>query len=83
MKHQSEYKTTFEMLFRVDNFIRLVGASLIYLQVATKKFPVSTITNEYIGVIQSDVFIILLGVAAMIVVPDLRKYLMNKFGGEK
>ncbi len=76
---QSEYKTTFEMIFRIDNFIRLVGAALIYLTV-TKKVPVSTITNEYIGVVQSDVFMILLGVVSMIVLPDLRKWLMNKFG---
>jgi hypothetical protein len=78
---QSEYKTTFEMIFRIDNFLRILGASLVYLAVS-KRIPVSTITTDYFTA-QSDVFFILVGVVSMIVLPDLRKYLITRFGGEK
>jgi hypothetical protein len=80
MKYRAEYKTNLDLIFRIDNWIRLVGAILV---VYAKFSTPSTVTNEYLGTLQSDVLLIILGVVITIIGPDARKLLISKFGGEK
>jgi hypothetical protein len=75
--YQAEYTNYFEMIFRVDNWIRLVGAVLaIYGKFATP----SLMKVEYLGEFMSDTFLIVLGVTVTIFAPDARKILISKFG---
>lgn len=73
---KSQYNTFIGLIFRVDNLIRVIGAVVCY---ESKKLPVSTINNSYIGEIQSDVALFVLGLFIMIAFPDLRKILIAKF----
>lgn len=73
---KSQYNTFVELFFRIDNFIRLVGAVVCY---KAKQIPASKINNQYIGEIQSDVALFVLGLVIMLVLPDARKIIIAKF----
>lgn len=72
----NEWNGFFSMVFRVDNWIRLVGAIVVY---EGKKMPSSAITTNW-GGLQSDVLLVVLGVTIMILGPDLRKWILSKIG---
>ena len=78
MKYKAEYKTSWDLFFRVDNWIRLVG---IILMIYAKFMTPSTVINEYLGTIQSDVLLMIVGVLITVIGADVRKILMNRFGG--
>lgn len=73
---KSQYNTFIGLIFRVDNLIRLVGAVVCY---EAKKLPVSKINNSYIGEIQSDIALFILGLIIMLAFPDIRKIVIARF----
>jgi len=72
----NEWNSVFAMVFRLDNWIRLVGAIVVY---EGKKMPASAITTNW-GSLQSDVLMVLLGIGIMIFGPDIRKWVLSKIG---
>lgn len=73
---KSQYDTFISLIFRVDNLIRVIGAVVSY---EAKRLPVSQINNSYIGEIQSDVALFVLGLVIMLVLPDARKIIIARF----
>lgn len=78
MKYKAEYKTNWDLFFRVDNWIRLVG---IILMIYAKFMTPSTVVNEYLGTVESDVLLMVLGVLITVIGADVRKIIVNRFGG--
>jgi hypothetical protein len=77
MRYKSEYKNTWQMIFRQDNWIRFVGVLIaIYGELADH----STIKNDYLGEVQSDVLYVVFGCILTIIGPDLRKIIIDRFG---
>lgn len=74
----NEYTGFWSMVFRVDNWIRFIGAYVVY---EGKVMEPSAITTNWGGA-QSDVLLVILGVTIMIFGPDIRKYVLSKLGLE-
>lgn len=72
----NEWNGFLSMVFRLDNWIRLVGAIVVY---EAKKMKPSAITSTW-GGLQSDVLLLILGVVIMILGPDIRKWILSKIG---
>jgi hypothetical protein len=53
----NEWNSFLSMIFRTDNWIRFVGAVVVYYG---KKMPASAITSNWVSV-QSDILLVILG----------------------
>jgi hypothetical protein len=77
---ETKYNSWVQLVFRIDNFIRAVGAYICY---EAKKMPPSPVKNDYLGELSSDVLLFILGILVMIALPDVRKWLLAKYSDFK